>query len=172
MAVSAGVQYFERAAAWLAGTPRDWRYDEAGSGQYSSAKEAWAAWRNTKVGMNGEFVFVDFVAQATDWGSMEDPDATLLSALPRLRLNTWLRTTALKRSSPGSAEAQRLNRPLASQKTSFSQRLAPMSKHSLKLLSRDRAASTDATSRINHSQDTAALPYRCRLFGSWTLGQR
>ena len=81
MAVSAGVQYFERAAAWLAGTPRDWRYDEAGSGQYSSAKEAWAAWRNTKVGMNGEFVFVDFVAQATDWGSMEDPDATLLSSV-------------------------------------------------------------------------------------------
>ncbi len=81
MAVSAGVQYFERAAAWLAGTPRDWRYDEAGSGQYSSAKEAWGAWRNTKVGMNGEFVFVDFVAQATDWGSMEDPDATLLSSV-------------------------------------------------------------------------------------------
>ena len=72
---SAGVQYFERAAAWLAGTPRDWRFDEAGSGQYNSANEVWAAWRKTKVGMNKEFVFVDFVTQ--DWVTTEDPDATL-----------------------------------------------------------------------------------------------
>jgi hypothetical protein len=79
MAVSAGVQYFERAAAWLAGTPRDWRFDEAGSGQYNSAKEAWAAWRNSAGGREGNFSLETLVAQ--DWVTMEDPDATLVSSV-------------------------------------------------------------------------------------------
>ena len=79
IARSAGVQYFERAAAWLAGTPRDWRFDEAGSGQYESAKDAWADWRKTEAGRSGEFSFTDFVTQ--DWASVQDPDATLLSSV-------------------------------------------------------------------------------------------
>jgi hypothetical protein len=78
MAVSAGVQYFERAAAWLAGTPRDWRFDEAGSGQYNSAKEVWAAWRNSAGGREGNFSLETLVAQ--DWVTIEDPDATLVSS--------------------------------------------------------------------------------------------
>ena len=76
---NSAVQYFERAAAWLAGTPRDWRFDEAGAGQYNSAKDVWADWRKTEAGRSGEFSFTDFVTQ--DWASLQDPDATLLASV-------------------------------------------------------------------------------------------
>lgn len=75
----AGVQYFERAAAWLAGTPREWRFDESGSGQYGSAKDAWAAWRETPSGSQGSFSFKDFVTQ--DQTMMQDPSATLMGSV-------------------------------------------------------------------------------------------
>ena len=113
---SAGVQYFERAAAWLAGTPRDWRFDEAGSGQYNSAIEAWAAWRKTKVGANKEFVFVDFVTQ--EWGTTEDPDATLNDSVTAFSaeyliahhgieaLFTWLSGSATIEQTFGISEAE------------------------------------------------------------------
>ena len=113
---SAGVQYFERAAAWLAGTPRDWRFDEAGSGQYNSAIEVWAAWRNTKVGANKEFVFVDFVTQ--EWGTTEDPDATLNDSVTAFSaeyliahhgieaLFTWLSGSATIEQTFGLSEAE------------------------------------------------------------------
>jgi hypothetical protein len=113
---SAGVQYFERAAAWLAGTPRDWRFDEAGSGQYNSANEAWAAWRKTKVGENKEFVFVDFVTQ--EWGTTEDPDATLKDSVTAFAgeyliahhgieaLFTWLSESATIEQTFGLSEAE------------------------------------------------------------------
>ena len=113
---SAGVQYFERAASWLAGTPRDWRFDEAGSGQYNSAIEAWAAWRKTKVGENKEFVFVDFVTQ--EWGTTEDPDATLKDSVTAFAgeyliahhgieaLFTWLSGSATIEQTFGLSEAE------------------------------------------------------------------
>jgi hypothetical protein len=113
---SAGVQYFQRAAAWLAGTPRDWRFDEAGSGQYNSANEAWAAWRKTEVGANKEFVFVDFVSQ--NWTTMEDPDATLLASVTAFAgeyliahhgieaLFTWLSGSATIEQTFGLSEAE------------------------------------------------------------------
>ena len=113
---SAGVQYFERAAAWLAGTPRDWRFDEAGSGQYNSANEAWVAWRKTKVGVNKEFVFVDFVTQ--EWGTTEDPDATLKDSVTAFAgeyliahhgieaLFTWLSGSATIEQTFGLSEAE------------------------------------------------------------------
>lgn len=113
---SAGVQYFERAAAWLAGTPRDWRFDEAGSGQYNSAIEAWAAWRKTKVGANKEFVFVDFVTQ--EWGTTEDPDAALKDSVTAFAgeyliahhgidaLFTWLSGSATIEQTFGLSEAE------------------------------------------------------------------
>jgi hypothetical protein len=113
---SAGVQYFERAAAWLAGTPRDWRFDEAGSGQYNSAIEAWAAWRKTKVGENKEFVFSDFVTQ--EWGTTEDPDATLKDSVTAFAgeyliahhgieaLFTWLSGSATIEQTFGLSEAE------------------------------------------------------------------
>jgi hypothetical protein len=78
MAQSAAVQYFERAAAWLAGTPRDWRFDESGSGQYINARDAWAAWRATPAGEEGDFRLVSLINQ--DWSTIQDPDATLLSS--------------------------------------------------------------------------------------------
>ena len=113
---SAGVQYFERAAAWLAGTPRDWRFDEAGSGQYNSANEVWAAWRKTKGGVNKEFVFVDFVTQ--DWVTTEDPDATLKDSVTAFAgeyliahhgieaLFTWLSGSATIEQTFGLSEAE------------------------------------------------------------------
>ena len=113
---SAGVQYFERAAAWLAGTPRDWRFDEAGSGQYNSANEAWVAWRKTKVGVNKEFVFVDFVTQ--EWGTTEDPHATLNDSVTAFAgeyliahhgieaLFTWLSGSATIEQTFGLSEAE------------------------------------------------------------------
>ena len=113
---SAGVQYFERAAAWLAGTPRDWRFDEAGSGQYNSANEVWAAWRKTKGGVNKEFVFVDFVTQ--EWGTTEDPDATLKDSVTAFAgeyliahhgidaLFTWLSGSATIEQTFGVSEAE------------------------------------------------------------------
>lgn len=76
---SAGIQYFERAAAWLAGTPRDWRFDESGAGQYTSAREAWAAWRKTQTGKTGDFSFSDFVTK--DLTTLQDPDATLMASV-------------------------------------------------------------------------------------------
>ena len=113
---SAGVQYFERAAAWLAGTPRDWRFDEAGSGQYNSANEVWAAWRKTKGGVNKEFAFVDFVTQ--EWGTTEDPDATLKDSVTAFAgeyliahhgieaLFTWLSGSATIEQTFGLSEAE------------------------------------------------------------------
>jgi hypothetical protein len=110
------VQYFERAAAWLAGTPRDWRFDEAGSGQYNSANEVWAAWRKTKGGVNKEFVFVDFVTQ--EWGTTEDPDATLKDSVTAFAgeyliahhgieaLFTWLSGSATIEQTFGVSEAE------------------------------------------------------------------
>lgn len=82
VARSAGIQYFERAAAWLAGTPIDWRFDEAGSGQYDSARDAWAAWRDTERGSAGDFSFADFVDQ--DWNAGDDPEATLFGSVSAL----------------------------------------------------------------------------------------
>ena len=79
---SAGIQYFERAAAWLAGTPRDWRFDEAGAGQYASSKEAWAAWRKAQTGKTREFSFADFVSQGST--TQEDPKATLMDGVTAL----------------------------------------------------------------------------------------
>ncbi len=76
---SAGVQYYERAAAWLAGTPRDWRFDEAGSGQYNDARDVWKEWRKTEAETRKAFDFSTFVQQ--DWNTVEDPAATLSASV-------------------------------------------------------------------------------------------
>lgn len=76
IARDAGVQYFERAAAWLAGTPRDWRFDEAGAGQYTSARDAWAEWRETPAGKVNDLSF-EAIVVGYDWTTAEDPIATL-----------------------------------------------------------------------------------------------
>ena len=75
MARHAAVQYFERAAAWLAGTPREWRFDETGAGQYNSARDAWRAWRAIKANAKVNFDFEKFVQ--IDFVAAEDPAQTL-----------------------------------------------------------------------------------------------
>ena len=75
---TAGVQFFERNAAWLAGTPRNWRYDESGSGQYSDARQAWRAWRQKPGNEEGNFNYLKFLQELTY--KSEDPEVSLSDA--------------------------------------------------------------------------------------------
>lgn len=78
IARSAGMYYFERAASWLAGTPRNWRFDNAGSGQYEDVRDAWMLWRASEAGSDPDFDFRQFIVN--ERSNLTDPTLTLMAA--------------------------------------------------------------------------------------------